>query len=122
MTQLLSLPDVRALACDCLMRAGVPDHVARAVAAEIAAAEAVGERCNGMEALLRDIRLLRYGRIHAAARSEMLRVRPGLMRIDAGHGFCRRRPVGRDAEPCGHGRGAGAGDGAAGTGQRARRD
>jgi len=87
MTQLLSLPDVRALACDCLMRAGVPDHVARAVAAEIAAAEAVGERCNGMEALLRDIRLLRYGRIQAAARPEMLRVRPGLMRIDAGHGF-----------------------------------
>jgi (2R)-3-sulfolactate dehydrogenase (NADP+) len=87
MTQLLSLPDVRALACDCLTRAGVPDPVARAVAAEVAAAEAAGERCHGMEALLRDIRLLRYGRILAAAHLEVTRPRPGLMRIDAGHGL-----------------------------------
>lgn len=87
MTQLLSLPDVYALACDCLTRAGVPDPVARAVAAEIAAAEAGGERHNGMEALLRDIRLVRYGRIHPTARPTETRPHPGLIRIDAGHGF-----------------------------------
>ena len=87
MTQLLSLPDVHALACDCLIRAGVPDPVARDVAAEIAAAEAAGERRHGMEALLRDIRLLRYGRIHANARPEHMHLRPSLIRIDAQHGF-----------------------------------
>ncbi|MBF9058037.1 hypothetical protein HKCCSP123_02460 [Rhodobacterales bacterium HKCCSP123] len=87
MTQLLSLPDVHALACDCLTRAGVPDPVARDVAAEIAAAEAAGERHNGMEALLRDIRLLRYGRIEAGAHPIETRPYPGLIRIDAAHGF-----------------------------------
>jgi (2R)-3-sulfolactate dehydrogenase (NADP+) len=87
MTQLLSLPDVHALACDCLTRAGVPDPVARAVAAEVAAAEAAGERHNGMEALLRDIRLVRYGRIHPDARPAETRPHPGLIRIDAAHGF-----------------------------------
>jgi (2R)-3-sulfolactate dehydrogenase (NADP+) len=87
MTQLLSLPDVHALACDCLTRAGVSDPVARHVAAEVAAAEAAGERHNGMEALLRDIRLLRYGRIHADAPPTETRPRAGLIRIDAAHGF-----------------------------------
>jgi hypothetical protein len=87
MTQMLSLPDVFALACDCLTRAGVPDATARSVAAEIAAAEAAGERRHGMEALLRDIRLLRYGRIDAAAAPCTGRPRSGLLHVDARHGF-----------------------------------
>jgi (2R)-3-sulfolactate dehydrogenase (NADP+) len=87
MTQLLSLPDVQALACDCLTRAGVPDAAARTVASEIAAAEAAGERHHGMEALLRDIRLLRYGRIDASALPTKTRPRAGLLSIDAAHGF-----------------------------------
>lgn len=87
MTQLLSLPDVRALACDCLTRAGVPDRTARRVAAEIAAAEAAGERQHGMEALLRDIRLLRYGRIDPVIEPHTERPRTALLRVDARHGF-----------------------------------
>jgi (2R)-3-sulfolactate dehydrogenase (NADP+) len=87
MTQLLTLPDVRALACDCLTRAGAPDKVARAVAAEVAAAEAAGDRRHGMEALLRDLRLMRYGRILAGATPRLSRPRPGLLHLDAGHGF-----------------------------------
>jgi (2R)-3-sulfolactate dehydrogenase (NADP+) len=87
MTQLLSLPDVFALACDCLTRAGVPDHAARSVAAEIAAAEAAGERSHGMEALLRDIHLLRYGRIDAGAEPRTDRPRSAMLRVDAQHGF-----------------------------------
>lgn len=87
MTEFLSLADLRALARDCLTRAGAPEGVARAVAAEIAAAEAAGERANGMEALLRDIRLMRYGRLHAATHAHHVRVRPGFMRLDAQHGF-----------------------------------
>ena len=87
MTQMLSLPDVFALACDCLTRAGVPDGAARSVAAEIAAAEAAGERRHGMEALLRDMRLLRYGRIDAGAAPRTGRPRSALLHVDARHGF-----------------------------------
>lgn len=87
MTEMLSLSDLRALARDCLTRADAPDAVARAVAAEIAAAEAAGERQNGMEALLRDLRLMRYGRLIATADPERTTPRPGLMHVDARHGF-----------------------------------
>ena len=87
MTEFLSLADLRALARDCLTRAGAPESVARAVAAEVAAAEAAGERANGIEALLRDIRLMRYGRLLAATQTQLIRARPGFMRLDAQHGF-----------------------------------
>jgi len=87
MIERLSLPDVHALARDCLSRAGAPVRVAEAVAAEIAAAEAAGERRHGMEALLRDIRLIRYGRIDATTATSLSRPRPGVLRCDAGHGF-----------------------------------
>ncbi|MBF9045948.1 hypothetical protein LSUCC0031_02350 [Rhodobacterales bacterium LSUCC0031] len=87
MTEFLSLTDLRALARDCLTRAGAPEHVARAVAAEVTAAEAAGERANGIEALLRDIRLMRYGRLIATTEAQMIRARPGFVRLDAGHGF-----------------------------------
>lgn len=87
MTEMLSLADLRALARDCLTRADAPESVARAVAAEIAAAEAAGERQHGMEALLRDIRLMRYGRLHAAAQAELSQPRAGFARLDARHGF-----------------------------------
>jgi LDH2 family malate/lactate/ureidoglycolate dehydrogenase len=47
MTEFLSLADLRAFARDCLTRANAPRRVANAVAAEIAAAEAAGERQHG---------------------------------------------------------------------------
>lgn len=87
MTEFLSLSDLRALAHDCLTRAHAPDPVARAVAAEIAAAEATGDRQNGMEALLRDLRLMRYGRLNANAAPHTDRPWPGLLQVDAAHGF-----------------------------------
>lgn len=87
MTEFLSLSDLRALARDCLTRAHAPDAVARAVATEIAAAEAAGDRQNGMEALLRDLRLMRYGRLIADAAPQTTRLRPGLLQVDAAHGF-----------------------------------
>jgi hypothetical protein len=87
MIERLSLPDVRALAQDCLTRAGAARDVAEAVAAEVAAAEAAGERAHGMEALLRDLRLMRYGRIDCRAVIRDSRPRPGILHRDAGHGF-----------------------------------
>ncbi|MEQ8367066.1 MAG: Ldh family oxidoreductase [Roseicyclus sp.] len=87
MTQRLSLADLRALAQDCLTRAGVPEAAAAAVAAEVAASEAASERHFGMEALLRDLRLIRYGRLKPDARSHLQLPRPALMRVDAAHGL-----------------------------------
>ena len=87
MIERLSLPDVRALAQDCLTRAGAARDVADAVAAEVAAAEAAGERAHGMEALLRDLRLMRYGRIDATAVMRDSHPRPGILHRDAAHGF-----------------------------------
>jgi len=87
MTEFLSLSDLYALAHDCLTRADAPARVAHAVASEIAAAEAAGERQHGMEALLRDIRLMRYGRLHVNAAPELSKPRPGFIHVDARHGF-----------------------------------
>lgn len=95
MIERLSLSDVHALAHDCLTRAGAPEAVAEAVAAEITASEAAGERHHGLEALLRDIRLMRYGRIDACAKPSETRPRPGLICCDAGHGFAAAALAGR---------------------------
>lgn len=87
MTQTLSLADIEAFARDCLTRAGVPPHVAHPVAVEIAAAEAAGDRAHGLLGLLRDIRLLRYGRLLPEAPVKLHHPRPGVLVLDAGHGF-----------------------------------
>jgi (2R)-3-sulfolactate dehydrogenase (NADP+) len=98
MTEFLSLADLRALARDCLTRADAPERVAHAVAAEIAAAEAAGERQHGMEALLRDIRLMRYGLLRADAETQISCPRPGFARLDAQHGFASAALAGAIAE------------------------
>lgn len=87
MIEHLSLADVHDLAQDCLTRAGTRPDIAHAVAAEIAAAEAAGERPHGMAALLRDLRLIRYGRLDPTATCQDSHPRPGVMHRDAGHGF-----------------------------------
>jgi (2R)-3-sulfolactate dehydrogenase (NADP+) len=87
MMERLSLSDVHDLTHDCLTRAGAPERVAQAVASEVTASEALGDRHHGLEALLRDIRLMRYGRIDATAPAMQTRPRPGLMTCDAAHGF-----------------------------------
>jgi hypothetical protein len=87
MIEHLSLADLRALAHDCLTRAGSSAAVADAVACEVAVAEASGERGHGMAALLRDLRLIRYGRIEVNAPTRQSHPRPGLLHCDAGHGF-----------------------------------
>ncbi len=83
----LSLDEIEALAQDCLTRAGVRPAVARLVAAEVAAAEAADEGVHGLHALLRDLRLIRYGHLKPSATASLAQPWPGLMTADAGHGF-----------------------------------
>ncbi|MBY6202720.1 Ldh family oxidoreductase [Maritalea mobilis] len=87
MTEALSLEDLEALAGDCLTRAGVSRARALTVARDTVAAEARGDRANGLDALLRDLRLIRYGRLHASARPEIATAKAAVLQVDAGHGF-----------------------------------
>jgi len=87
MPETLSLSEIEALAHDCLTRAGVSAAVADAVAAEVAAAEGEGDRANGLQSLLCDLKSLRYGQVVPDAEPVVTTPRPGLMRVDAGHGF-----------------------------------
>lgn len=87
MTETLSLSDIEALAFDCLTRTAVPPDRARLVARDVATAEGIGDRGDGLTGLLRDLRLLRYGRLHADAAPRITATRPGILRLDAAHGF-----------------------------------
>lgn len=87
MTETLSLEEFEALARDCLTRAGVAPEAARAVARDVALAEAMGERSCGLDALLRDLRLLRYGRLAPDVIPHVMQTAPAVLHIDARHGF-----------------------------------
>lgn len=87
MINMYDLSDLEMLARDCLTRAGVAEAVAAIVAHDVALAEAAGQSESGFEALLRDIRLIRYGRLHPDAVVAVHRPAPTVLRVDAGHGF-----------------------------------
>lgn len=87
MTDVFNQSDLEMLACDCLTRAGITQVVARLVARDVALSEAAGDTANGIESLLRDIRLLRYGRLFGDARVVVSRAAPSVIAVDGGHGF-----------------------------------
>ncbi|MEJ6392634.1 Ldh family oxidoreductase [Gymnodinialimonas sp. 2305UL16-5] len=79
--------DLDALARDCLVRAGVPADVADIVARDVALNELDGASEGGFLGLLRDIRLLRYGRLRPQATPRIEVAAPSVLRVDAEHGF-----------------------------------
>lgn len=81
------LSDLEMLARDCLTRAGVSEVTARIVAHDVAMSEAGGEPNSGFEALLRDIRLIRYGRLYPDAEVTITAPAPSIVGVDAAHGF-----------------------------------
>ncbi len=87
MTDIYDISDLEMLARDCLTRAGVGAVAAAIVARDVAMAEVQGLSASGFEALLRDIRLIRYGRLHPSAETVVTPVAPTIRRLDAGHGF-----------------------------------
>jgi len=87
MSNSLSLAEIEALARDTLRQAGVPETSATAMAQDIALAEADGDPAQGMASLLRDLQLIRYGRVHPAAEPQITRPAPAVLRVDAQHGL-----------------------------------
>jgi (2R)-3-sulfolactate dehydrogenase (NADP+) len=81
------MADLQMLARDCLTRAGVSDHLAGVVARDVALSEATGPAECGFAGLLRDIRLIRYGRLHPDAEAVISAPAPSLLKVDAAHGF-----------------------------------
>lgn len=87
MDDMYDLTDLEMLARDCLTRAGVGDATAQIVARDIALSEAAGDTESGFNALLRDIRLIRYGRLYPDAEVTLTAPAPSVVGVDAGHGF-----------------------------------
>lgn len=87
MEDIYDLPDLDMLARDCLTRAGVSDATAQIVARDVALSEAAGDTESGFTALLRDIRLIRYGRLFADAEITVSAPAPSVLSVNAGHGF-----------------------------------
>ncbi|WP_224816061.1 Ldh family oxidoreductase [Hasllibacter sp. MH4015] len=87
MSHLYDLADLEMLAHDCLTRTGVAQDAARAVARDVSLAEAYALPDGGFVSLLRDIRLIRYGRLLPSADVEISRPAPTILRVAAGHGF-----------------------------------
>lgn len=82
-----NLSDLEMLARDCLTRAGVSEAIAEIVARDTALAEAIGEADSGFSGLLRDIRLIRYGRLYPDADVTITAPAPSIVDVNAGHGF-----------------------------------
>ncbi len=87
MAELYYLSDLETLARDCLSRAGVAQNDAGLIARDVALSQAAGLPETGLEALLRDIRLVRYGRIHLDATPEISSPAGAVLHVDAAHGF-----------------------------------
>lgn len=81
------LSDLEMLARDCLTRAGASDAIAQIVARDVALSEAAGDADRGFAALLRDIRLIRYGRLYPDAEVTISAPAPSVIGVNAGHGF-----------------------------------
>ena len=87
MSDAYSIADLTSLASDCLKQAGVPSVVAEDVARDVAFSELEGAEGSGFEGLLRDIRLIRYGRLDPNAAPILKAPAPAVIRVDACHGF-----------------------------------
>lgn len=87
MDDIYNLSDLDMLARDCLTRAGVSDATAQTVALDVALSEAAGHSDHGFAALLRDIRLIRYGRLHPDGPVFISSPAPAIIGVDGGHGF-----------------------------------
>lgn len=87
MADLYDLSDLEMLARDCLARAGLPTADARLIARDVALSQSAGHDDCGFEALLRDIRLLRYDRIKLGAVPVITSPAGAVLHVDAAHGF-----------------------------------
>ncbi len=83
----LTIAGARALAAEALVRAGCREAIAATVARALVAAEADGLKGHGMSRLPSYAAQVRVGKIDGAATPRATRPAPGVLRVDAAHGF-----------------------------------
>ena len=83
----LSLTEARALAAGAFARCGASLHAADSTARALVAAEADGLKGHGLSRVPSYAGQLRTGKVVGEAQVGVARPRPGLIAIDAGHGF-----------------------------------
>lgn len=84
---MMTLDEVETLALDALRRAGAAPHQAAPVARSMRRAEADGIGSVGLGYLPTYLRHLRSGRVRGDAQPRVTRPRPGVISVDAAHGF-----------------------------------
>lgn len=86
-TGVLSLVEAEELAFGALVAAGTLEENARPVAKALIAAEASGQPGHGLSRIPSYTEQVRTGKVDGAARPVAEKVKPGVLCIDAGHGF-----------------------------------
>ncbi|POF29182.1 Ldh family oxidoreductase [Roseibium marinum] len=87
MTRTVSIAEAERLAAKALIAAGTAPENAAPVARALVAAEASGQPGHGLSRMPSYVEQVRSGKVHGTARPSCETVKPGLVRIDAGHGF-----------------------------------
>lgn len=85
--EVLTLEDAEGLAFDALVAAGTAPENARPVARALIAAEASGQPGHGLSRIPSYTQQVRSGKVDGTARPVAEKIKPGVVRIDAGFGF-----------------------------------
>ncbi len=83
----LSLTQARELSNDTLVKAGFSSELAAAVTDTLVACERDGCKSHGLYRLLVCVKTLRAGKVNPAAEPVITRSAPGLLKVDADHGY-----------------------------------
>ncbi|MCX2722994.1 Ldh family oxidoreductase [Roseibium salinum] len=87
MTRTIAVAEAERLAAKALIAAGTDPANARAVARALVGAETSGQPGHGLSRMPSYIEQVRAGKVRGTAKPSLEPVKPGLVRIDAGHGF-----------------------------------
>jgi len=86
-TNRLSIAEAEALVADALQRASTGREQARSVARALVAAEAAGQSGHGLRRVVAYCSQAKVGKVQGQAVPQADRIRPAVLRIDAGNGF-----------------------------------
>ncbi len=83
----VTLEDARAAVAAALMRSHTAENAAQSVASALVGAEAIGQIGHGLRRVIAYAAQARSGKVDGSARPKAERTAPGVLSIDAGHGF-----------------------------------
>ena len=99
----LTLVQAQALVCDTLVRCGTSPENAQSVANALVACEADGLKGHGLSLLPSYAAQVKVGKVKGDAKPQLSLASPGVLAVDAAHGFGATRR--RSRRKCGRGEG-----------------